>query len=55
MAGVPREGVWDIVQDTLHPLSGKVIGHVSAFQVLKVWVLDLVESVIVEDGYMRGW
>ena len=50
---VLREGIWNTVQDTLHPLSHEVVGHDSGFKALEAWVLDLIKPVIVEDWYER--
>ena len=48
---VPKESVWSVVQDAFDPLRSEVIGHDSVFKALEAWVLNLIETVIIEDRY----
>ena len=48
---VPRQGIWGVVLNTLHPLGGEVVGHDAALESLETWILNLIESVVVEDRY----
>ena len=40
--GVLRESIGGIVQNTLDPLSRKVVCHDLAFETLEAWILDLI-------------
>ena len=48
---VSRESIWGVVQKALDPLSHEVVCHDLAFEALEAWILDLVQSVIVEYQY----
>ena len=48
---VPRQGIRGIVLNTLHPLRGEVVGHGAAFESLEMWIINFIESVVVEDRY----
>ena len=48
---VPRQGIRGFVLDTLHTLRGEVVGHGAAFESLEMWIINFIESVVVEDRY----
>ena len=38
----PRQGIWDDVLDTLHPLGSEIVSHDAALELLETWILDVI-------------
>lgn len=47
------KGVWGIIQGTFDPLCCKIICHYLGLKALKMRVLDLVKTVIIQNGNLK--